>query len=112
MSLEADIIPSQKENALQLWGHPTSFDDIADLFAKFCSGQLIALPWSDTAPSQETSIISKELARMNKLGFFTINSQPAVNGARSDDKVFGWGPSNGYVYQKVRKLNNLGLPDC
>jgi hypothetical protein len=38
---------------------------------------------------------------MNELGFLTINSQPAVNGARSDHKVFGWGPSNGYVYQKV-----------
>jgi hypothetical protein len=38
---------------------------------------------------------------MNELGFLTINSQPAVNGARSDDKIFGWGPSNGFVYQKV-----------
>ena len=38
---------------------------------------------------------------MNKLGFLTINSQPAVNGARSDDKTFGWGPANGYIYQKV-----------
>lgn len=38
---------------------------------------------------------------MNELGFWTINSQPAVNGARSDDKVFGWGPSDGYVYQKA-----------
>jgi methylenetetrahydrofolate reductase (NADPH) len=35
------------------------------------------------------------------MGFLTINSQPAVDGARSDDKTFGWGPSNGYVYQKV-----------
>ncbi|KXN92415.1 Methylenetetrahydrofolate reductase 2, partial [Leucoagaricus sp. SymC.cos] len=35
------------------------------------------------------------------LGFLTINSQPAVNGARSDDKIFGWGPANGYIYQKA-----------
>lgn len=41
---------------------------------------------------------------MNELGFLTINSQPAVNGARSDDKVFGWGPSNGYVYQKASSV--------
>ncbi|CAD6959406.1 unnamed protein product [Tilletia caries] len=34
-------------------------------------------------------------------GFLTINSQPAVDGAPSDDKVHGWGPSNGYVYQKA-----------
>jgi methylenetetrahydrofolate reductase (NADPH) len=38
---------------------------------------------------------------MNNYGFFTINSQPAVNGAPSEDKIFGWGPANGYVYQKV-----------
>jgi methylenetetrahydrofolate reductase (NADPH) len=38
---------------------------------------------------------------MNEYGFLTINSQPAVNGAKSEDKVFGWGPRNGYVYQKA-----------
>lgn len=38
---------------------------------------------------------------MNEMGYLTINSQPAVNGARSDDKVHGWGPAGGYVYQKV-----------
>jgi len=59
------------------------------------------LPWSDQAPAVETSVIAKQLAQINDLGFLTINSQPAVNGARSDDTVFGWGPSNGYVYQKA-----------
>jgi methylenetetrahydrofolate reductase (NADPH) len=49
----------------------------------------------------ETSVISGQLARVNALGFLTINSQPAVNGIRSDDKIFGWGPGNGYVYQKA-----------
>ena len=75
--------------------------DIGSLFSRFCTRQLAALPWSDQAPSGETSVISKQLAQINELGFLTINSQPAVNGARSDDKVFGWGPGNGYVYQKV-----------
>ena len=46
-------------------------------------------------------VIAKKLARINSLGFLTINSQPAVNGVPSNDKVFGWGPSNGFVYQKV-----------
>ena len=57
---------------------------------------------SDQPPASETLFIGPQLAELNQLGFFTINSQPAVNGARSDDKTFGWGPSNGYVYQKVR----------
>jgi methylenetetrahydrofolate reductase (NADPH) len=40
---------------------------------------------------------------MNELGYLTINSQPAVDGARSDDSVHGWGPKGGYVYQKVSR---------
>ena len=74
---------------------------IADLFARFCINDLPALPWSDQKPSPETTVINKQLAEINRLGFLTINSQPAVNGAPSSDKVHGWGPSNGYVYQKV-----------
>ena len=30
-----------------------------------------------------------------------VGSQPAVDGARSDDEIVGWGPSGGYVYQKA-----------
>ena len=30
----------------------------------------------------------------------TINSQPKVNGVKSDDVKYGWGPEGGYVYQK------------
>ncbi len=58
-------------------------------------------PWSETPVARETSVISEKLTKMNQLGFLTINSQPAVDGARSDDKVHGWGPKNGYVYQKA-----------
>ncbi|KAF9006069.1 methylenetetrahydrofolate reductase-domain-containing protein [Cyathus striatus] len=94
-------IKQTKENALGLWGHPASFADIASLFSRFCTAELPALPWSDQAASVETSVIAKQLAQMNELGFLTINSQPAVNGVRSDDKTFGWGPSNGYIYQKA-----------
>lgn len=91
----------QKEQALQLWNHPTSVEDLSLLFSKFCRGELPALPWSDDLPSGEMKVISEPLAKLNELGFLTINSQPAVDGVRSDDRVHGWGPSNGYVYQKV-----------
>lgn len=43
---------------------------------------------------------------MNELGYLTINSQPAVDGVRSDDKVHGWGPAGGYVYQKVCSIKS------
>ena len=42
-----------------------------------------------------------QLASINSRGVLTINSQPNVNGAPSDDAVFGWGGPGGYVYQKV-----------
>ena len=100
-SNRSTISALQKEDAIKLWGHPTTFKDITDLFQKFCFSQLSALPWSDQPVLSETSVISEQLARLNALGFLTINSQPAVNGLRSDDKMFGWGPSNGYVYQKA-----------
>jgi methylenetetrahydrofolate reductase (NADPH) len=38
---------------------------------------------------------------MNSNYLLTINSQPKVNGVRSNDPKFGWGPENGYVYQKA-----------
>jgi hypothetical protein len=91
----------QKDDVLKLWGNPTTFEDIAQLFSKFCLGQLSALPWSDQAPARETTVIAKQLSQINEMGFLTINSQPAVDGAKSEDKAFGWGPANGYVYQKA-----------
>ena len=89
------------EDAYNLWGHPTTFDDIPGLFARFCRGELTKLPWSSQPPASETSVITPQLAKMNEKGYLTINSQPAVDGVRSDDKVHGWGPAGGYVYQKA-----------
>ncbi|KAI6114814.1 methylenetetrahydrofolate reductase-domain-containing protein [Pisolithus croceorrhizus] len=90
-----------EEEALKLWGEPKTFDDVAQLFSKFCLKKLSALPWSDQPVSGETSAIATELSKINRFGFLTINSQPAVNGAPSDDPKFGWGPGDGFVYQKA-----------
>ncbi|WVQ67305.1 methylenetetrahydrofolate reductase [Kwoniella botswanensis] len=88
-------------DAYNLWGHPTTFSEICDLFARFCRGDLAKLPWSSQPPASETSVIDEQLAKMNELGYLTINSQPAVDGVPSEDKVHGWGPTGGYVYQKA-----------
>lgn len=90
-----------KEEALDLWGSPTMIQDLQSLFARFCTGELACLPWSDAPLAKETSVINEPLRALNERGFFTINSQPAVDGARSDDPVHGWGPKHGYVYQKA-----------
>ncbi|KAG9291129.1 hypothetical protein G9A89_013001 [Geosiphon pyriformis] len=89
------------EEAIELWGHPQSLNDIIELFVKYCRGEINSLPWSDQSLAEETSVIKDRLAHINSLGYLTINSQPAVNGVRSDNKMFGWGPKNGYVYQKA-----------
>ena len=97
------VIPAKASSGWsQDHASPNSSPDVCSLFSRFCISDLPALPWSDQPPSLETAVIGKQLAQLNQMGFLTINSQPAVNGCRSDDKIFGWGPSNGYVYQKVR----------
>lgn len=88
-------------DALSMWGEPEKFQDITSLFAKFCRNELKALPWSSQPPSKETSVINSQLAKMNELGYLTINSQPSVDGASSEDVTHGWGPAGGYVYQKA-----------
>ncbi|KAH8930151.1 methylenetetrahydrofolate reduct [Atractiella rhizophila] len=91
----------EKSQALSLWGSPTSEEDVWELFANYCRGKVKTLPWSDGPTSKETTIISQQLANLNQLGYLTINSQPVVNGRPSNDPVHGWGPRNGYVYQKA-----------
>jgi methylenetetrahydrofolate reductase (NADPH) len=86
--------------ALKLWGHPVDKDDISKLFRRHIEGDLEAIPWSEQGLSPETSTIAAELLALNSKGWWTVASQPAVNGLRSTDPVFGWGPKNGLVFQK------------
>jgi methylenetetrahydrofolate reductase (NADPH) len=86
--------------ALKLWGYPVDTTDISALFRRHLQGELEALPWSEQGLSPETSTIAKQLLALNAKGWWTVASQPAVNGVRSTDPVFGWGPKNGYVFQK------------
>ncbi|CAG8616206.1 6012_t:CDS:2, partial [Scutellospora calospora] len=94
-------LKQSKQNAVELWGYPSSLNDIYNIFVQYCHGDLVSLPWSDQSLARETDIIKDQLAYINSLGYLSINSQPAVNGARSDHPVFGWGPKNGFVYQKT-----------
>ena len=58
------------------------------------------LPWSEEGLNPETATIRPELVRLVEKGWWSVASQPAVNGVRSTDAVFGWGPRNGFVFQK------------
>ncbi|KAM5465640.1 methylenetetrahydrofolate reductase (NAD(P)H) met13 [Microsporum audouinii] len=89
------------EQNIKLWGEPKSVKDLSDIFIRFLQGKLDRLPWSESAITQESDIIKDDLIALNNRGFLTINSQPAINGAKSSHPVYGWGPKNGYVYQKA-----------
>ncbi|PYI08197.1 methylenetetrahydrofolate reductase 2 [Aspergillus sclerotiicarbonarius CBS 121057] len=89
------------EQNIKLWGEPKSIRDLTHIFVSFLEGKLTRLPWSDTPITTEANAIKESLVELNKKGLFTINSQPAVNGVKSSHPVYGWGPKNGYVYQKA-----------
>jgi methylenetetrahydrofolate reductase (NADPH) len=50
--------------------------------------------------SRESLMITSHLERLTKNGWWTVGSQPAVDGVRSADPVVGWGPKLGHVFQK------------
>jgi len=89
------------EVCLKMWGNPEKPEDVFEVFSKYLKGEIKALPWCETALHAESSIIRERLININKQGFLSINSQPAVNSVPSSDKVHGWGPKNGFVFQKA-----------
>lgn len=90
----------QTKEVEDTWGSPETVKDISKLFHDYLSNKIHVLPWVDTELSPETGLIQEELFELNEKGWFTLASQPAVDGCRSTDKIFGWGPSNGVIYQK------------
>lgn len=87
--------------ALRLWGTPKTAADISDVFIRHLRGELSAIPWSEEGFNAETDTIQSQLVALNSRGWWTLASQPAVNGVRSNDATFGWGPRNGFVFQKA-----------
>ncbi|EGW32726.1 uncharacterized protein SPAPADRAFT_137530 [Spathaspora passalidarum NRRL Y-27907] len=83
------------------WGTPETKQDLTQVFTDYLSGKIDVLPWTDTPLSPETALIQEELFELNKKGWFSLASQPAVNGCKSTDRIFGWGPRNGIIYQKA-----------
>ncbi|ROV92613.1 hypothetical protein VPNG_09863 [Cytospora leucostoma] len=87
--------------ARSLWGAPKSVEDIGTLFIRHLQGELRAIPWSEAEFNDETDTIKDQLVALNSKGWWTVASQPAVDGLPSTDPTFGWGPANGFVFQKA-----------
>ncbi|BFZ60016.1 methylenetetrahydrofolate reductase 1 [Saitoella coloradoensis] len=92
-------VPPQE--ALQLWQHPTDKSDISSLFVRHVKGELRAIPWSEEGLAPESEAIRQHLIGLNQKGWWTVGSQPALNAKPSADAIFGWGPKNGWVFQKA-----------
>lgn len=94
------VTPTQ---ALSLWGTPTTNQEISKLFTSHLAGHdPKKLPWSESATlSPETAFITSELTSLTtEKGYWTIASQPAVDGLPSTHDIHGWGPPGGFVFQK------------
>ena len=62
------------------------------------AGKVDVLPWNELEGLQaESAVIAPQLVDLNKRGYLTINSQPQVNAAPSDDPKVGWGGAGGCV---------------
>ena len=95
------VSPAQ---ALSLWNTPTTPEEITHLFTSHLAGQNPRqLPWSESASlSSETALITSELTQLTqRKGYWTIASQPAVDGLPSTHPIHGWGPPGGFVFQKA-----------
>ncbi|KAI0263359.1 methylenetetrahydrofolate reduct [Gloeopeniophorella convolvens] len=87
-----------------LWGNvrapPAPTADVTALTVAFLEDGA-AHPFSPAPLAPESQRILAHLLRLARAGLWPVGSQPAVDGARSDDAVVGWGPARGYVYQKA-----------
>lgn len=104
-SYSLSSLPCTPAQTRTLWGEPTSPSAITHLFTSHLSGKSPSqLPWSDDSSptlSPETALIRAHLlALTTSHDWWTIASQPAVDGLPSTDPIHGWGPAKGFVFQK------------
>jgi len=90
----------QRSEAFDQWGHPKTVDDLTRLFLRHCIPKIATTPFSSSPLYDESSTILTHLERLTRKGWWTVGSQPTVDGVTSADEVFGWGPRGGYVSRK------------
>lgn len=95
-----DLTASKRSEAVEHWGYPKTLEDLTNIFLAHLNGKIPTTPFSPDVLDPESTTILPQLERLNKRGWWTVGSQPAVDGASSSDNVFGWGPKAGYVFQK------------
>lgn len=90
----------QRGEALSRWDSPTTIEDLTRLFLSYLHSEIVSTPFSPSPLFAESHSILPHLERLTERGCWTVFSQPAIEAVSSTDEVFGWGPANGYVFQK------------
>lgn len=91
----------QRSDAFAQWGHPKTIEDLTTVFLRHLHSEVATTPFSSEPLSSESQTILTHLEKLTQKGWWTICSQPAVDGAHSSDETVGWGPRGGYVFQKA-----------
>jgi methylenetetrahydrofolate reductase (NADPH) len=72
------------------------------MFGRYLKAEIPSNPWSEEPLLDETKAVLDDLLTLNtEKHWWTVGSQPAVDGAPSSDKTYGFGPPGGHVYQKA-----------
>ncbi|KAI0672842.1 methylenetetrahydrofolate reduct [Trametes maxima] len=90
----------QSKTTVSQWGNSKTLEDLTNMFLRYLHSRIPTTPFSPTPLSPESLTILPNLEKLTRRGWWTVGSQPAVNGVPSTDEVVGWGPRGGYVYQK------------
>lgn len=95
-----NVSQARKDKLIESYGTPESERDVAQTFTRFVRGEISEFPWYEEAIESNQLKMADLLVLLNEHNFLTVTSQTPVNGAKSDDPDFGWGPAGGYVYAK------------
>lgn len=93
----------QRTEALSQWGSPETPEELNAVFLRYLQAdpRTPSTPFSNDPLLDETKLILPHLLELTKRGWITVGSQPAADAILSNDPVFGWGPADGYVFQKA-----------
>jgi len=99
---------SPKDELLKMWGDVECEEDVWGVFTRYLTGEADARGvkvtktiFNEDLLDKETELIADDLAKVNCKGVITVNSQPSVNCAPSNDPRVGWGAPGGFVFQKA-----------
>ncbi|CDZ97433.1 methylenetetrahydrofolate reductase [Phaffia rhodozyma] len=93
------ILPNE---ALSHWGSPSNTRAISELFTSYLRSEIPSIPWCTSPLESESRAILPLLLRLNspEKGWWTVGSQPTLDGTPSEDPIYGFGPRGGYIFQK------------